>query len=92
MIGAMTEKARAMMVDLRAPLEFWGEEMGTAVYLQRLTPNEGLMKRGGRDGYKAAYKTPYECYMLMASHGIAIRYRTRLYSTTYDDSAVLSVD
>ena len=60
MIGVITEKARAMMIDSQAPLEFWGEAVGTAVYLHRLTLNEGLMKRDDRDGYKAAYDTPYE--------------------------------
>ena len=60
MIGVITEKARAMMIDSQAPLEFWGEAVDTAVYLYRLTPNEGLTKRDDRDGYKAAYETPYE--------------------------------
>ena len=60
MIGVITEKARAMMVDSQAPLEFWGEAVGTAVYLRRLTPNEGLTKRDDRDGYTAAYETSYE--------------------------------
>ena len=59
MIGVITEKARAMMIDSQAPLEFWGEAVDTAVYLHRLTPNEGLTKRDDRDGYKAAYETPY---------------------------------
>ena len=71
MIGVITEKARAMMIDSQAPLEFWGEAVGTAVYLHRLSPNEGLTKRDDRDGYKAAYETPYE--MLHAYGKPAIR-------------------
>ena len=48
------------MIDSQAPLEFWGEAVGTVVYLHRLTPNEELTKRDDLDGYKAAYETPYE--------------------------------
>ena len=84
MIGTITEKARAMMIDSQAPLQFWGEAVNTAVYLHRLTPNEGLTKRDDRDGYKAAYETPYE--MLHAygksthdPNGIAISFKAPLH-------------
>jgi hypothetical protein len=33
LIGVITEKARAMMIDSQAPLEFWGEAVMTAAYL-----------------------------------------------------------
>ena len=40
-IGVITEKARAMMIDAQAPIEFWGEAVKTADYL----PTNGLIKR-----------------------------------------------
>jgi transposase InsO family protein len=49
LIGVITEKARAMMIDSQAPLEFWGEAVMTATYLHRRTPSRAL---GG--------KTPWE--------------------------------
>jgi hypothetical protein len=55
----ITEKARAMMIDSQAPIQFWGEAVNTAVYLHQRSPNEGL-KRSDRDGYKVLYETPYE--------------------------------
>jgi hypothetical protein len=33
MIRTITEKARGMIVDSQAPLEFWGEAVNPAVYL-----------------------------------------------------------
>ena len=59
-IAVITEKPRAMMIDARVPVEFWGETVNTANYLHRMTPNNGLIKRDGRDGYKAPYNTPHE--------------------------------
>ena len=59
-IGVITEKARAMMIDAQAPNEFWGEAVNTANYLLRMTPNNGLVKRDDRNGYKASYDTPHE--------------------------------
>jgi hypothetical protein len=59
MICKITEKARAMMIDSLAPIQFWGEAVNTAVYLHQRSPNEDL-KRNDRDGYKAPYETPYE--------------------------------
>ena len=49
MIGVLTQKARAMMLDSQAPMHFWAEAINTACYLHRRTPNQSL------DG-----KTPYE--------------------------------
>jgi hypothetical protein len=49
MIGVLTQKARAMMLDSQAPIHFWAEAINTACYLHRRTPNQSL------DG-----KTPYE--------------------------------
>jgi len=60
MIRTITEKARAMMIDSEAPVQFWGEAVNTAVYLHQQSPNEGLTIRDDRDGYKAPYETPYE--------------------------------
>jgi len=60
MIRMITEKARAMILDSQAPLEFWGEAINTAVYLHQRLPTKGLTKRDDRDGYKAPYETPYE--------------------------------
>ena len=59
-IGTITEKARAMLIDSQAPVHFWGQAVLTAVYLHRLSPNEGLTKSNGRDGYQAPYVTPYK--------------------------------
>jgi transposase InsO family protein len=41
-IGAITEKARAMMIDSQVPLGFWGEAVMTAAYLHRRTPHKFL--------------------------------------------------
>src|SRR5262249_28094661 len=41
-IGAITEKARAMMIDCQAPVEFWGEAIMTATYLHRRVPHKAL--------------------------------------------------
>jgi len=60
MIRTITEKARAMMIDSQAPIQFWGEAVNTAVYLHQRSPNEGLKRRNDRDGYQAPYETPYE--------------------------------
>jgi len=59
MIRTITEKARAMMIDSQAPVQFWGEAINTAVYLHQRSPNEGL-KGTDLDGYQALYETPYE--------------------------------
>jgi hypothetical protein len=59
MIRTITEKARAMMIDSQAPIQFCGEAVNTAVYLHQRSPNEGF-KRNDRDGYQAPYETPYE--------------------------------
>jgi len=60
MIRTVTEKARAMMIDSQAPVQFWGEAVNTAVYLHQRLPNEGLERKNHRDGCQAPYKTPYE--------------------------------
>jgi hypothetical protein len=60
MIRTITEKARAMMIDSQAPVQFGGEAVNPAVYLHQRSPNEGLTKRDVRDGHKAPYETPYE--------------------------------
>ena len=49
MIGTLTEKARAMMLDLQAPKQFWAEAIRTASYLHAQMPSCAL------DG-----KLPYE--------------------------------
>jgi len=49
MIGTLTEKARAMMLDSQAPKQFWVEAVRTASYLHARTPSRTL------DG-----KSPYE--------------------------------
>jgi hypothetical protein len=59
MICKITQKARAMMIDSQTPIQFWGDAVNTAVYLQQRWPNEGL-KRNDRDGYQAPYETPYK--------------------------------
>jgi hypothetical protein len=59
MICTITEKARAMMIDCQAPIQFWGEAVNTVIYLDQRSPNEGL-KRGDHDGYQAPYETLYE--------------------------------
>jgi len=60
MIKTITEKARAVIIDSQAPIEFWGESVNTAVNLHQRSPNEGLSKRDDRDGYNAPYEMPYE--------------------------------
>ena len=42
MIGVQTQKARAMMLDSQAPMQFWAEVINTAYYLHRSTPNQSL--------------------------------------------------
>ena len=59
-IGVITEKARAMMIDAQVPVEFWGEAVNSANYLHRMAPNNSLIKRDDRDGHKAPYDTPHE--------------------------------
>jgi hypothetical protein len=60
MIGTITEKARAMMIDSQAPVQFGGQAVNTAVYLHQRSPNKGLKRKTDRDGYQAPYETPYE--------------------------------
>jgi hypothetical protein len=48
-IGVLTRKARSLLLDSRAPTEFWAEAICTATYLHARTPNRAV------DG-----KTPYE--------------------------------
>jgi hypothetical protein len=59
-IRSITERARALILDSQAPLEFWGEAINTAAYLHQHMPNEGLTRRDDHDGYKTPYDTPYE--------------------------------
>jgi hypothetical protein len=49
MIGVLTQKARAMMLDSQAPMHFWAEAINTVCYLHRRIPNQYLDR-----------KTPYE--------------------------------
>jgi len=60
MIRTITEKARSMIIDSQAPVQFWGEAVNTAVYLHQRSPIEGLKRKNDRDGYQAPYETPYE--------------------------------
>jgi len=60
MIRPITEKARALIIDSQAPVQFSGETVNTAVYLHQRLPNEGLKRKNDRDGYQAPYETPYE--------------------------------
>jgi len=59
MIRTITEKARTMMIDCQAPIQFWGEAVNTAVYLHQRSPNEGLTRRDG-NGFQAPYNMPYD--------------------------------
>jgi len=59
MTCTIIEKARAMILDSQAPLEFWWEAITTAVYLHQRLPNKRLTKRDNHDGYKAPYEVPY---------------------------------
>ena len=93
MIATITEKARAMLIDSQAPVRFWGEAVFTAVYLRRCSPNNGLIKRDDRDGYRALYDTPYEMLQIYGKPAIdkdgnAVSYKAL--STIYDDSAALN--
>jgi len=55
----MTEKARLMMNDSQAPIQFWGEAVNTAVYLHRRSLNKGL-ERNDCNGYQAPYEMQYQ--------------------------------
>jgi len=48
-ISVLMRKARSLLLDSRAPTEFWAEAISTATYLHAKTPNRAI------DG-----KTPYE--------------------------------
>jgi hypothetical protein len=55
-IGAITEKARSMIIDSQAPYEFWGETVMTAAYLHRRTPHKALNGKSPHEvlnGYNA---------------------------------------
>ena len=60
MVCTITEKARAMIIDSKGPVQFRGEAVNTAVYLHQRSPNEGLRRKNHRDGYQAPYETPYK--------------------------------
>jgi hypothetical protein len=56
MIGAITQKARSMIIDSQAPHEFWGEAVMTAAYLHRRTPHKALNGKSPHEvlnGYNA---------------------------------------
>ena len=59
MIQTITKKAREMMLDSHASIEFWGEAVNTAVYLHQQTPNESLRR-------EQQHLTPYE---MLHAHG-----------------------
>ena len=42
MIGVLSPKARAMMLNSQAPIHFWSEAINTTCYLHRRTPNQSL--------------------------------------------------
>jgi len=67
MIRTITGKARAMMIDSQAPIQFWGEAVNIAVYPHQRSPDEGLTKPDDRDGYNAPYEAPYEMLHALAS-------------------------
>ena len=83
MILPITERARTMILDAEAPLEFWGEAVNTAVYLYQRIPNEGLTSRDNHDGHKSPYDTPYE---MPHSHALA---KTCMISSCVHDSTTL---
>jgi transposase InsO family protein len=61
MIGAVTEKGRAMIIDSQAPYEFWGEAVMTAAYLHRRTPHRALNGKSPHEvlnGYNADRAPP----------------------------------
>jgi len=60
MIRTITEKARAIMINSQAPIQFWGETVNTAVYLHQRSLNEGLKRKNDHDDYQAPYKTQYK--------------------------------
>jgi len=53
MIGTLTEKARAMMLDFQAPKQFWAEAIRTASYLHARTPSRAL---NGKSPYKMLHR------------------------------------
>jgi hypothetical protein len=60
MIRTITEKARVMIINSKAPIQFWGEADNTAVYLHQRSLIEGLKRKNDHYDYQAPYKTPYE--------------------------------
>jgi len=60
MIGTITEKARAIVVESQALVQFQGEAVNTAVNLHQRSLNQGLKRQNDRDGYHAPYEIPYE--------------------------------
>jgi hypothetical protein len=59
MIRTITEKARAMIIDSQAPIQFWGEAVNTAVYLHQRSPNEALRRKNDKACFQAPYEMPY---------------------------------
>jgi len=77
MIGVLTQKARAMMLDSQAHMQFWAEAINTACYLHRRTPNQSL------DG-----KTSYE--VLKCHHRLYRNGNSQCVSTASDNSRSMS--
>jgi len=82
MIGVLTQKARAMMLDSQAPMQFWAEAINTACYLHRRTPNQSL------DG-----KTPYEvlkCHRRLYRNGNSQHVSTALGDSQRVNTAIIN--
>jgi len=67
MICTITERARAMILDSQAPLEFWGEAVNTAAYLHQRMPNMGLTRKDDLEGFKAHKICHTRCCICRAS-------------------------
>jgi len=59
-ICTISETGWAMIIDSQAPVQFWGEEVLSTVYLYQILPTEGLRRKYDHNGYQAPYKMPYQ--------------------------------
>jgi len=59
MIRTITERARAMIIDSQAPVQFWEEAVKTALCHHQKSQDEGL-ERNIRDSYQPQFEMPYE--------------------------------
>ncbi|CCX07928.1 Similar to Retrovirus-related Pol polyprotein from transposon TNT 1-94; acc. no. P10978 [Pyronema omphalodes CBS 100304] len=61
LIGVIVQRARAMLIDAQAPVEFWAEAVNTAVYIHQRIPSKALSSKPDSDGLTESPSiTPYD--------------------------------